>query len=174
VQAFLAHMEDRPPVFGPGGWVTAVRGSPWVSGSLGGAGLLAVASAAFLQGEFMETQLQQLKTKRAVLGDDPRTAVLDQSIEKLALNSMVAAREKLFDELTAASLRVRTLTAQIRGASIFLREHAEACKDPDVAAKLMAQIERWLAGSMPSTAASPSEIQEGRGYWLRVYREMIT
>ena len=122
----------------------------------------------------MLDQLSLLKTKRAAIGDDPRTAVLDASIEKLALAQMAAEREKLFEELTLASLRVRSLTAQIHGCRIFLREHSEQCADPDDARKLMAQVERWSASSMPTCAASPEEIQAARRHWLQMFSELRT
>jgi hypothetical protein len=120
----------------------------------------------------LEQQLATLKTKRAAIGDDPRTSVLDASIEKLALQAMVDARERIYSELETASLRVRSLTAQVRAASIFLREHSEACKDPDVAARLMDQVNRWAAGSMPSTAASIDDIQASRLQWLAQFAEL--
>jgi hypothetical protein len=116
--------------------------------------------------------LETLKRRRSLHDEADRIKLLDKEIEKFAITAMCVEREKLFEELTLASLRVRTLTAQIHAARICLRETAEACKDPDVAARLMDQVNRWAAGSMPTCQPSIDDIQEGRGLWRRQFLEL--
>jgi hypothetical protein len=118
-------------------------------------------------------QLDQLKRRRSLHDDEARIKLLDVAIERRALSELAARREALYRELETASLRVRTLTAQIRGASIFLREHSEKCGDPDVAQRLMAQIERWLAGSLPTCTPSVDDIQSARRQWLAQFSELM-
>jgi hypothetical protein len=106
--------------------------------------------------------------------DEPgKIALLDASIEKQALFEMACDRERLWRELETASLRVRVLQAQVHACRICFRERSEGCGDPDMAARLMSHVERWGAGSMPTCTASPTDIQEARGHWLRTFTELL-
>jgi hypothetical protein len=118
-------------------------------------------------------QLEQLKRRRSLHDDEARIRLLDKEVERLALSAMASERERLFNELSAACLRVRVLTAQIRAHSVCLREHSEKSADPDDAKTMMAQVLRWSAGSMPSTAPSIDDIQAARREWLRTFAEML-
>jgi hypothetical protein len=112
-------------------------------------------------------QLEQLKSRRNNSDDVARIGFLDKEIARLALSAMASERERIYSELETAALRVRVLTAQIRAHSTCLREHSEKCADPDDAKRLMDQVNRWSAGSLPTTSPSIDDIMAARIVWAR-------
>jgi hypothetical protein len=120
----------------------------------------------------MDAQLETLKTKRNMTDDPARIKLLDVEIERRALSELAARREKLFDELTAASIRVRNLQAAIHAHRICLRDHAERCTRFDDVPVMLAQCDRWSAGSLPPCTATPEDIQTARRQWLAQFAEL--
>jgi hypothetical protein len=123
-------------------------------------------------GELLE-ELETLKRRRSLHDDEARIRLLDVAIERLAVNALIAGRERLSRDLEIASANVRRLQAQVHAARIVLRERSEACKDPDEAKRLLAQVERWSASSLPTCVASPEEIQASRRCWLQQLEELL-
>jgi hypothetical protein len=185
LQAFPARMEDARRFSvpaggddGPNGFSKAKRIGLWfprtwaIRRGASGFQPFGWRPALSLMVDGLHDQLSLLKTKRAAIGDDPRTAVLDQSIERLALSEMAARREALYTELEAASIRVRNLQAAIHAHRICLRDHAERCTRVDDVAVMLAQCDRWSASSLPPTTATPGDIQTARRQWLAEFAEL--
>jgi hypothetical protein len=120
------------------------------------------------------TEIETLKARRNGTDDVARIKLLDVEIERRALSELAARREKLFDELTAASIRVRNLQAAIHAHRICLRDHAERCTRVDDVAVMLGQCDRWSAGSLPCSTATPGDIQTARRQWLAEFAELNT
>jgi hypothetical protein len=121
----------------------------------------------------MLEQLDQLKRRRSLHDEEDRIRLLDREIERLAVDALIAGRERLSRELEVASANVRKLQAQCHAARIVLRERSEQCGDPDEAKRLMAHVERMSASSLPTATASPEEIQSARRCWLQQLEELL-
>jgi hypothetical protein len=121
----------------------------------------------------MDAQLATLKTKRSMTDEPGKIALLDVAIERLAVDALIAGRDRLSRELETASANVRRLQAQCHAARIVLRERSESCGDPDEAKRLMQHVERMMACSLPTTTASPEEIQASRRCWLQQLEELL-
>jgi hypothetical protein len=117
-------------------------------------------------------ELETLKARRNGTDDVARIAFLDVEIERRALSELASRREKLFDELAAASIRVRNLQAAIHAHRICLRDHAERCTRFDDVPVMLAQCDRWSASSLPPTTATPGDIQTARRQWLAEFTEL--
>lgn len=115
----------------------------------------------------MHEQIETLKRRRSLHDEEDRIKLLDKEIDRLAVDALIAGRERLYRELEIASANVRRLQAQVHAARIVLRERSESCGDSDEAKRLLAQVERWSASSLPTCVASPEEIQASRRCWLQ-------
>jgi hypothetical protein len=122
----------------------------------------------------LEQQLEQLKRRRSLHDDEDRIRLLDVEIERRALSELAARREALYDELAAASIRVRNLQAAVHAHRICLREFAERCTRVDDVPVMLALCDRWGMSSLPPTTATPTDIQEARRQWLAQYLELTT
>jgi hypothetical protein len=121
----------------------------------------------------LEQQLEQLKRRRSLHDEEDRIRLLDREIERLAVDALIAGRDRLARELETASANVRRLQAQVHAARIVLRERSEQCSDPDEAKRLMQHVERMSASSLPTAMASPEEIQASRRCWLQQLEELL-
>jgi hypothetical protein len=120
----------------------------------------------------LEQQLATLKTKRSMTDEPGKIALLDVEIERRALSELAARREALYTELEAASIRVRNLQAAIHAHRICLREFAEQSTRFDDVPVMLAQCDRWSAGSLPPCTATPEDIQTARRQWLAQFAEL--
>jgi hypothetical protein len=121
----------------------------------------------------LHEQLDQLKRRRSLHDEEDRIKLLDKEIERLAVDALIAGRDRLSRELEVASANVRRLQAQVHAARIVLRERSESCGDPDEAKRLMQHVERMMACSLPTCAASPGDISAARLEWLRQFEALL-